>query len=279
MRKRATSRCLAILVILASLSAQESRNDKRFSKSASAGFQARTAAIAQELQEGNQPEWAGEYYYGDGLGVNVTLKLSSQDFVFSWDGCLGRYDQNYGEVTFEDGTVKLAPKHPNNRVGFQGIDVELFPVVWGERHYLISSERVMDFVNAVNAGTEPADWRGGLSPRFLLKRGDDRKPVHGKPDIPDEYLAYLLSEPVKATIASVQPSQLKKSTRITMVTLDAGAETGLKKGMELFVSKPRNIYSAATITSVGDHFAEATFESERSERTPAVGWELSSKLE
>ena len=136
----------------------------------------------------------------------------------------------------------------------------------------------MDFVNAVNAGTEPADWRGGSSPRLLLKRGDDRKPVHGKPDIPEEYLAYLLSEPVKATIVSVQPSQLKKSTQITIVTLNVGAETGLKKGMELFVSKPRNIYSTATITGVGDHFAEATFESEQSERTPAVGWELSSKL-
>ncbi len=193
--------------MLASLSAQESLNDKRFSKSATAAFQDRTDAITQDLHEGNQPKWAGEYYYGDGLGVNVTLKLSShQGFVFTWDGCFGRYDQNYGEVTFEHRVVKLAPKHPNDRVGFQGIDVELLPVAWGERHYLIPSNRVMDCVNAVNAGTEPADWRGGLSPRFLLKAGDDRKPVRGRPDMGvrrcqfymlPSMITYALSGPIR----------------------------------------------------------------------------------
>jgi hypothetical protein len=267
------------LYIFTSLPAQVPRQDSRLSKKGIAAFDTRNTAIERELRRGNQPDWAGEYYYGDGLGVNVSLKLSPRaGFAFTWDGCLGRYDSNFGEVNVENSLIRLVPVYPNQRVGFQGIDTELLPITWGERHYLIPSHRLLEFVNAINGGLEPADWRGGMSPRFLLKRGDEGKAVHGEPNVPDEYLTYILPKPVKATITSVAQTDVTKSQRITTVVLNVGAETGLKKGMELFVSRPR-VYSTATVTTVGEHFSQAVFEQfDRSDRSPSVGWILSSKL-
>ena len=40
---------------------------------------------------------AGDYYFGDGLGVNCALTLKAEGrFTFGWRGCLGVYDQNTG---------------------------------------------------------------------------------------------------------------------------------------------------------------------------------------
>lgn len=280
MKNRIVTRCaLLVLLAITPILAQVSQHDQRFSQHSIAIFDRHMAAIKNELRNTQVPDWAGEYYYGDGLGVNVTLKLAPQSgFAFAWDSCLGRYDLNYGEVTLVDGTIKLNLKYPNNRVGFQGIDPELLPITWGERHYLIPSHKMIDFANAVNAGMEPADWRGGLSAQFLLKRGDEKVAVIGQPTLPAQYVTYLLKEPIEARISSIKEMRTKKSSRVTVVILDVGEEVGLKSGMELFVKNPKNVYSSAVISSVSQHYAEALLESSRSDNVPSVGWKLSTKL-
>src|SRR6267154_672380 len=75
--------------------------EKTVEPSSSASDQAvqiHSKLIGDELAKGTSDEWSGEYYYGDGLGVNVTLVMGpTTGFVYRWDGCLGNYDQNYGE--------------------------------------------------------------------------------------------------------------------------------------------------------------------------------------
>jgi hypothetical protein len=184
----------------------------KFSKKSEAASEAQRKLIEQELKSLHEHPWAGHYYYGDGLGVNVRLDLAPRSgFVFTWHGCLGLYDLNYGKVEETGGRVKLVFRFPNDQKGFQGIASELIPVFWGERHYLIPPDRVVDFTNAINAGFEP---RSGLHGRFLLNGGDELKPVRGKPNIPSQYSAYLLEHPIEAEISSVKESRVEDSERI-----------------------------------------------------------------
>jgi hypothetical protein len=268
-----------VLAFCCLLSAQEQDSDGRLSNASVAASEVQTKKILREVRHLGNHDWAGEYYFGDGLGVNVTLALAPENgFVFRWHGCLGTYDLNYGDVTFTQGTVKLGFKYPNRRRGFEGIAPEFLPVQWGPRHYLIPVEDMIRFTNAINAGTEPNPV-GRRSFYFLLRRGDEKKTVEGVPTIPPEYLSYILREPLRAAISSITESRIEKSRRITRITVNVGSADGLKKGMELFVKKPSTIYGEALVTDVGEHWASAVIEQDsKSEPAPSPGWLLSTKL-
>jgi len=253
----------------------------KLSAASVAASEAQTKKIQLEIRQLRNNEWAGEYYFRDGLGVNVRLVLAPENgFVFSWHGCLGLYDLNYGSVDFSNGSVKLLFKHTNAQRGFRGIAPELLPIRWGDRHYLIPVNEIMEFTNAINAGTEPA-LSGGRSYRFLLRRGDEKKAVRGLPRLPAEYLSNILPTPVETKISSVLQTRIEKSRRITYVALGAGTAEGLKKGMELYVHNPATVYAQATVTAVDEHSARAVIEQEEFELrdpAPSVGWRLSTKL-
>jgi len=248
----------------------------KFSKKSEAASEAQRKLIEQELKSLHEHPLAGHYYYGDGLGVNVRLDLAPRSgFVFTWHGCLGLYDLNYGKVEETGGRVKLVFRFPNDQKGFQGIASELIPVLWGERHYLIPPDRVVDFTNAINAGFEP---RSGLHGRFLLNGGDELKPVRAKPNIPSQYSAYLLERPIEAEISSVKESRVEDSERITNVVLNVGTAQGVKAGMEFWVHAPERLYGNAQITDVGSTQSIATlkmFEADCKSHVPSLGWKLS----
>lgn len=259
---------------------QDRYSEEKHSKSSVAASEAQTKKILREIRDLGNHDWAGQYYYGDGLGVNVELSLAPQNgFVFTWHGCLGLYDLNYGDVSFTQGTVKLLFKYSNEPgKGFQGIAPELVPVHWGHRHYLIPADGMIRFTNAINSGMEPSP-PGGRSWRFLLRRGDEQKTVDGLPDIPSEYLSYILKEPVRARVSSITETRMEKERRITRVTLNVGSADGLKKGMELFVKQPSRVYLDAVVTEVGEHWSSAVIEQdEKSDPAPSPGWSLSTRL-
>jgi hypothetical protein len=262
------------------LHSQARESDERFLRTSAAASEAQTKKIRRELQKLKENDWAGEYYFGDGLGVNVSLALAPKSgFVFSWHGCLGLYDLNYGDVAFTNGTVKLLFKYPNKREGFEGIAPELLPVRWGKRHYLIDVGHIVDFTNAINAGTEPSPIFAGRSGRFLLRRGDEDKAVGGEPDLPNEFLSYILAEPIKARVTLVQEMRVERSRRITYVRIDVGSLDGVKQGMELYVHSPSSVFESAIVTSVGEHSAKAVIEQmELTDPVPSTDWELSTKL-
>jgi hypothetical protein len=250
--------------------------DKRFSKQAKATSEAKRGLINQELRILEGHSWAGRYYYGDGLGVNVDLDLAPKSgFVFTWNGCLGLYDLNYGDVAEKDGRIRLIFKYPNDRKGFQGIAPELIPIVWGERRYLIPRDEMVKFANDINAGFEP---RKTLWGSFLLRRGDELKDVHGQPSLPPEYTHYLLNDPIRAKISSIKGSRFKESTRITTVVLNVGSEQGVKLGMEFYLYSPSTIFESATISRLDSTSSEAIIiqygVDEKTER-PSLDWKLS----
>jgi hypothetical protein len=250
---------------------------KKFSKRADANLAARKQQVQQELESLKVDSWAGNYYYSDGLGVNVELSLAPKSgFAFTWNGCLGPYDMNYGDVVEANGKIRLVPKLPNERKPFEGIATEFLPIVWGDRHYLIAADEVVEFANAVNAGFEP---REGMWGRFLLRREDVSKSATGSPSLPLQYSDYLLKHPIDAQIASIKNSRIKKSERFTTVLLNVGAPQGVKKGMEFYLYVPSGLYASATITDVNDTSSEAEISQCCDDKAgpPAVGWKLSTR--
>jgi hypothetical protein len=119
---------------------------------------ARTTSIENELARlGANHAWAGKYYSGDGLGVNVTLLIAPETgFVFQWEGCLGLYDRNYGTATMHDDHLHLTCHLSNDtNKGFEGTPTDFTPVHWGERRYLIANDKLVNFCNAINSKEEP----------------------------------------------------------------------------------------------------------------------------
>jgi hypothetical protein len=168
---------------------------------------------------------AGDYYFGDGLGVNCSLTIKREGrFSFGWRGCLGVYDQNTGEAKVEAGHVILRPERPNVREGFRGTATDLIPVRWGERLYLIPETERREFCNRVNQGTEPRDRPHG---RFYLRRGDWDKKVAGPPSVPKGWESLLLRKPLQGRVIEVLSGGRAK--------VDLGADGGVWEGLELWV--------------------------------------------
>lgn len=256
-------------------------DDGKFAKKSQAFAAKRQALIDKELQSLKNHAWAGDYYYGDGLGVNVDLRLAPKSgFVFTWHGCLGLYDLNYGDVVEKpDGRISFVFKFSNEQKGFEGLAAELLPVAWGERHYLIPADDVVGFANGINAGIEPRTTTHG---RFLLKWGDEEKSAPGQPSLPPQYLKYLLSYPINAEISSVEGIRIEKSRHIATVQLNVGVAEGVKPGMEFYVHTPSTVYESALILAVEGPFSRAQIvqddEIDGKEPRPAVGWKLSTVL-
>ncbi|REK11910.1 MAG: hypothetical protein DWQ37_12875 [Planctomycetota bacterium] len=235
-------------------------------------------AIEAELTNLGDHAWAGSYYYGDGLGVNVSLILSPESgYVFEWHGCLGLYDRNYGDVTRDGDRVRLQFEFENDQQGFSGISPELLPIRWGDRHYLIPPGDVVAFCNAVNDGREPRDagWGG-----FLLRVGDEAKPVKGFPRVPARYAAYLLAKPVRAEIVAIgksTPAQDAFSGRATQVTINKGTNAGLRVGMTLHVTEPDTVDRVEIVKSEPEQSQAVITQWPEDGPEPKVGWKLSTR--
>jgi hypothetical protein len=272
------------LVVLAAFLASGAGPDPKRSDAADARAQSLRRDIGREVKRlGAHDPWAGAYYYGDGLGVNVTFSFApTAGFLFEWHGCLGLYDRNFGSVTREGDRVRLIPELPNSQKGFQGTPLEFTSVRWGPRRYLVASDGLLEFCNAVNSGAEP---RGDAHGAFLLHEGDESLAVTGPPTLPHEYQSCILETPISARIIHMGASVLKPSLgdfkfRVTPVTLDAGSADGVWQGMKFELTAPKTRYESATVKRVYDRESEAEIrEIGTEESPPEVGWMLATRRE
>lgn len=228
----------------------------KFSPIAEAKAEHLRKVIRTEIEQLGSHAWAGEYYFGDGLGVNVTLLIAPESgYLFEWHGCLGLYDRNYGRVKEKNGAIRLSFTYPNKQEGFQGIADEFIPVAWGERKYLVSPDNMIGFCNDVNSKNEPRQEIHGLQ---FLKAGDQLKPVTGDPDVPAAYKKYLLKNPIIAEVTSVakistRPFVKDGESQDIIVTLNNGLNSGLLSGMKLYMVSPHNSYESIELQEVNPH--------------------------
>jgi hypothetical protein len=249
------------------------------------------AQIGQEIKALGKHPWAGEYYQGDGLGANVYLSIAPKaGYVYEWRGCVGLYDRNYGTVAEKDGRLRVSFMLPRTQNERFGVAEELVQVAWGERKYLVPTIEFVAFCNEVNRGREPRDEMHGFC---FLRRGDDKKKVTGLPSIPKEFEPYLLKTPIETEIVAVGKPVSKPMDNCMVhvvfnVTLKHGKRAGLLPGMELRVVRPENVYDDVQVKSAENDKAEGVISqynfkrsarplAEIAEKTPAVGWKLSTR--
>jgi hypothetical protein len=268
--------CLMSLCLSASAVVEED------SDADAADFAQRTAAIEAEIGVGSEAEWAGEYGFGDGLGVNVRLALAPEGgFIFIWTGCLGVYGRSYGSVEFHDGRLALEHARPNEPGAFGGFSKVLVPVSWGDRRYLIGEEQLGNFVNAVNAGLEPCST--GCA-RFLVRDGDEDVEVTGRPDLPAEYAARLLDNAIHAHVTriverDIEPVDNEYHWRQATVEIDMGRASGIWEGMEFHPTVSSSMGVRYTIVNVGEQTSQARVTDYSDEAvTPEDGICLSTKF-
>jgi hypothetical protein len=184
---------------------------------------------------------AGEYYQGDGTGVNWTLILKADHtFTFRWMGCLGEYGRAAGRWREERDVVKLFPSMIHDMADRLPLSYQV--VRWGERVYLLTSDEIADFCSIVNERSLVTfDWTQG---RFFLRAGCSNRRPAGKPSVPPTYADFLLDEPVSAKIVSVYGGR---------ATIDAGAKDHLRPGMVMRVQTLE--MTELQVISVKDHSA------------------------
>jgi hypothetical protein len=272
---------ISMSLLLVSMAVADDREQIKHSESAQRTANSNREKILAEIKKLKNHQWAGDYYAGDGLGVNTSLAIAPDTgFVFEWHGCLGLYDRNYGGVAWTNGRIHLSFTFENQREGFQGIAPALIPISWGSRRYLVPADDIVGFCNNINEGTEP---RTSIRGFYLLRRGDEKKKVTGSPKVPDEYQQYLAAKPIEATIIAVgqyttRPSVVEWKFKDTLVTLDAGTKQGLRVGMELVVTSPMEAGESVRIVKVQETRSEAIMiQGGEEEPGPKIGWRLSTQ--
>lgn len=196
--------------------------------------EAQRAAIAKENSTNPKTAWAGDYYFGDGLGENVSVSLAPHSGVAAtWQGCLGTYGANKGSVIPQaDGSLLLKYEQPNDQRGF-GFADHVVPVAWGERMYMISEMELPAFASAVNLGDEP---REGALGSFLMRNGDERRKVSGLPILPPAQQSLIRDVPLEVGVVSanrVHDNHADPFLCRYRLELDHGANDGLAAGMYL----------------------------------------------
>lgn len=245
--------------------------------------EAQRKRIQQETATLKQHPWAGDYYEGDGLGANIRISLAPEaGIAATWHGCLGLYGANRGKVVQRDGVLRFEYEQPNQE-GFGGFPDALRPVRWGERRYLISETKLIDFVNAINHGFEPRDQVHGM---YLLADGDEKRPVAGLPELPGPMLDLIRRRPLEVRVVSVDAAEKRKSKTGSdcgfhyRMTLDGGARDGLAPGVELKVIGQTHVWDDVTVRTAADATATAemgiwSVDCTRPKSAPVAGWRLS----
>lgn len=186
-------------------------------------------------------EWAGTYYTGDGLGMNVTIKIAPKaGITFTWHGCMGLYDANHGDIAgaFEGGiSVRLAIDVKASTFAY--MSEKLYFVRWGARRYLVPESRMLELVNNYNDGGFARDGMYSIPLRFDGQVTRQRCPEPpGRPQLPPQYAKLIIEKPLRITISKVTPHPNREVTdgvEVTDCTVEivGGQDQGVFVGMEI----------------------------------------------
>lgn len=187
-------------------------------------------------------QWAGTYYTGDGLGMNVTITVSPKQGVsYVWTGCLGVYDENHGNIgeVLPDG-LKLKLVSDESLSQYHFMSSRLYFVAWGERRYLVPEAQMVSLVNSLNHGTAIGQIMSDMPERYQenAKEVRDAHPdPPGHPVLPEKYTRMLLRTPLVQRITSVTPKAVEAAPAGTLrrftVTLTGGSNQSVSQGLNM----------------------------------------------
>lgn len=147
-----------------------------------------------------------------------------------------QFFRSFGDNKERDVTTKNARKKYLDTDEPFSTETEYLQIVrWGERIYLMTRDQFEGFVEAINLGFEPREVDGYRTyyGSYLLRVGDENKPVDGPPPFKKELLELLLPAPIIATVLSVEEDY---------AVIDRGSEDGLRKDMSLVKNDEDSFY-------------------------------------
>lgn len=185
-------------------------------------------------------EWAGVYYTGDGLGVNLSIHIApTAGISFLNYGCLGLYSGDHGDVVeaLPDGLIlKLLFGSAQNSF----LSERMYFVRWGREHFLVPDRQLIQFVNNYNEGGHARACMFGI-PR-LMREGEKRRlfgvegQLAGRPQLPTEFMKMLLDKPVTLKVVQVSAVQTREVTtgvacQSCLLEFGGGTNQGVFVGM------------------------------------------------
>lgn len=215
---------------------------------------------AQEVRQ-DVASLAGQYFEGDGLGVNWSLTLTSKgSFSFTWHGCLGLYDESEGNFAVEGGALVLRPAKPTKT---SRLPTRWLPIVWGERMYLLEENQIPLFTQYVNFGWEPRTQQYGL---FMIRQTDWEKNATGSPRLPAQWAGFILDRPVDSLVTRLLPGRRAE--------IGAGINARLRPGMLLTAVQGNDWFDVKVVSVEQDR---STVEAKKG-HVLTVGQRVTSKL-
>jgi hypothetical protein len=262
-------------------------------------------AVKKELETLKDHPWAGVYYVsGGGLAASRHLAIAPKSgFAYtsrSDDLITGREvngkmimehslgDQNYGEVTWEDGRLKLSPILD---VGtFAPLSTDFFLIPWDKKLYLVPTDNFIYCCNLVNRNYPEHHvmfgdnfLRDGQQIIGELREHPYRRLLSGKPEVPEKFKPYLLDKPVEGKVIAVgEPREVSKpygnreiKVKETVVTINKRKQDGLLPGMLFYktyrTEKTAGLYTIK-LTKVSETESEGIVEHKIDEDSPQVDW-------
>jgi hypothetical protein len=231
--------------------------------------------IASEVAGMKDSGWSGSYYLGNGYESESFSLAPGSGFVYEWWSDTGLVDRNFGSVTSGITSLSFNRFYKDEHHKYGGLPVELMPVRWGERMYLLPPNELVRFCNLINSGREPREKQRGS---VFLREGDEEKSASGLPDLPTSLSKYLLQEPIGATILTAERPVFLKNDGweywSTTVTLSDGTGEGVLPGMAFHVRDPDILeFWPIKATACSDHISTAVMNDP--DTTPSVGWKVS----
>lgn len=236
------------------------------------------STIKQALDHLSGSEWAGNYSLQDGPTAGTQFSWAPNvGFIVRWSTCSHGWREtvNYGAAILQNGVLRVTPELSGRGDNVYPIAKDLVPVLWGEQHYLIWSDRLTSFCYAVkNAANAPE------VAAFFIKDGDRDKRRNRLASVPVEYRKYLFAKPIIASISDVKPNP---KPWIQELTLNAGIYDGVVPEMKFYAYATNNIYLLVEVSDVGEHTSRAYVitsghrKYSEKEVRPRIGWKLTSR--
>jgi hypothetical protein len=190
------------------------------------------AAIREELKQRPHESWETVYHGGHpGLNQSVTRLFVSEIKGYV---CMMPKTESVGTVRRNGDRLLLRSNYGDWGPGHATDTKDFVSVSWGKRLYLIESNRLIVFCNAVNAGQEP---RREEQAGFLLREDDWQKDAPGAPLVPADFRRFLLKRPVQCAVRSVEQRMQEVPVpgfpygdgklKGTLATVSAGKSHGL----------------------------------------------------
>jgi hypothetical protein len=129
------------------------RNDVPISEEHYEILEKRKKLIEQELSS-SANKWSGVYQAGD-HHPTVFMWSPSQGFL-TWGSQHTFFPSriNFGKAEFSNNRLLIKPEISEEHLNYEYAPPELVPVKWGEQHFLIPAERLINFAYAVHSRSE-----------------------------------------------------------------------------------------------------------------------------